>query len=45
MVSLIFGRGYLDNASADNTGKKNNLVLNKQNSVRIFWEFSIRPVL
>ena len=31
MVSLFFGRGYLDNASSDNTGKKNNLVLNKRN--------------
>ena len=34
MVSLFFGRGYLDNASSDNTGKKNNLVLNKRNSGR-----------
>lgn len=36
--SLFFGRGYLDNASSDNTGKKNNLVLNKRN-IEFFGNF------
>ena len=45
MVSLFGGRGYLDNASSDTKGKKNILVLNRRNSVRLIGKFLIRPVL